>query len=65
MRSRRKPRSPLATGVIALVVILIITFLGFTKDIPFTKSYELKATFASANSIRPGSPVRGGSTAVP
>jgi len=58
VRSRRKPRSPLAVGVIALVVILIITFLGFTKDIPFTKSYELKATFASANSIRPGSPVR-------
>jgi virulence factor Mce-like protein len=58
MRSRRKPRSPLAIGAIALVVILILTFLGFTKDIPFTKSYELKATFASANSIRPGSPVR-------
>jgi phospholipid/cholesterol/gamma-HCH transport system substrate-binding protein len=58
VRSRRKERSPLTIGVIALVVILIITFLGFTKDIPFTKSYELKATFASANSIRPGSPVR-------
>ena len=59
MRSRRhQQRSPLAIGVIALVVILIITFLGFTKDIPFTKPYELKATFASANSIRPGAPVR-------
>ena len=58
MRSRRAPRSPVTIGVISLVIILIITFLGFTKDIPFTKSFELKATFASANSIRPGSPVR-------
>ncbi|MEA2386660.1 MAG: phospholipid/cholesterol/gamma-HCH transport system substrate-binding protein [Thermoleophilaceae bacterium] len=33
-------------------------FLGFTKDIPFTKGYEVKAVFQSANSIRPSSPVR-------
>ena len=58
MRSRRAQRSPVTIGLISLVIILIITFLGFTKDIPFTKSFELKATFASANSIRPGSPVR-------
>ena len=41
MRSRRAPRSPVTIGVISLVIILIITFLGFTKDIPFTKSFEL------------------------
>ena len=35
-----------------------MTFLGFTKDIPFTTPFTVKATFASANSIRPGSPVR-------
>ena len=58
MRSRRAPRSPVTIGLIALVVILIVTFLGFTKNIPFTTPYELKATFASANSIRPGAPVR-------
>jgi phospholipid/cholesterol/gamma-HCH transport system substrate-binding protein len=58
VRSRRAPRSPVTIGAIALVIILVVTYLGFTKDIPFTKPYELKATFASANSIRPGSPVR-------
>jgi phospholipid/cholesterol/gamma-HCH transport system substrate-binding protein len=58
VRSRRAPRSPVTIGLIALVVILIVTFLGFTKNIPFTTPYELKATFASANSIRPGAPVR-------
>src|SRR5918998_6533427 len=57
-RARHTPRNPLAIGVIALVVIVILTFLGFTKDIPFTTPFEIKATFESATSIRPGSPVR-------
>ena len=45
-------------GVIALVVIVVLVFLGWTKDIPFTSPYEVNAVFQSANSIRPGSPVR-------
>jgi phospholipid/cholesterol/gamma-HCH transport system substrate-binding protein len=55
---RHTPRSPVAIGLIALVIILIGTFLGFTKDIPFTTPFQVKATFESANSIRKGSPVR-------
>ena len=56
--SRRRPRSPVMIGLIATVVVVILVFLGFTKDIPFTKPFEINATFQSANSIRPGSPVR-------
>ncbi len=56
--ARRTPRSPLAIGVIAAVVIVVITYLGFTKDIPFTTPFQIKANFESATSIRPGSPVR-------
>jgi phospholipid/cholesterol/gamma-HCH transport system substrate-binding protein len=55
---RRKPRSPVVIGLIALAVVVVLVFLGFTKDIPFTKPYEVNAVFTSANSIRPGSPVR-------
>ena len=55
---RHTPRSPVAIGLIALVIILVGTYLGFTKDIPFTTPYQVKATFESANSIRAGSPVR-------
>jgi phospholipid/cholesterol/gamma-HCH transport system substrate-binding protein len=55
---RRTPRSPVAIGLIALAVILVLVFLGFTKDIPFTKPYEVNAVFESATSIRVGSPVR-------
>ncbi len=56
--ARHTPRSPLGIGLLTLVVIVVITFLGFTKDIPFTKSFEIQATFESATSIRAGSPVR-------
>jgi virulence factor Mce-like protein len=45
-------------GAVAVLLILIGTYLGFTKDIPFTKPFQVDAVFESANSIRPGSPVR-------
>jgi phospholipid/cholesterol/gamma-HCH transport system substrate-binding protein len=56
--ARRTPRDPLTIGLIALAIILVLTFLGFTKDIPFTTPFEVKATFETANSIRAGAPVR-------
>ncbi|HEX5782853.1 MAG TPA: MlaD family protein, partial [Solirubrobacteraceae bacterium] len=55
---RRKPRSPVLIGLIALAVIVVLVFLGWTKDLPFTTPYQVNAVFQSANSIRPGSPVR-------
>jgi virulence factor Mce-like protein len=55
---KRTPRDPTVIGVITLVIVVIGTYLGFTKDIPFTTPFQVKATFESANSIRPGSPVR-------
>ena len=51
-------RSATTIGLITLVVAAILLFLGFTKDIPFTHGFILKAQFQSANSIRPNSPVR-------
>ncbi|HEX2411919.1 MAG TPA: MlaD family protein [Solirubrobacteraceae bacterium] len=55
---RRRPPRNAMLGLIALAVILVIVFLGFTKDIPFTTPYQVNAVFESANSIRRGSPVR-------
>jgi phospholipid/cholesterol/gamma-HCH transport system substrate-binding protein len=45
-------------GLIALVVIAIATFLAFTKDIPFTKPFELRATFENAPPIQKNQAVR-------
>ena len=50
--------SPFQAGLIAFVVILIVTFLAFTKDIPFTKPYELKARFTNTPPITKGQAVR-------
>ena len=55
---RRRNRSPLTVGLIALAIIVVGVWLGFTKDIPFTHGFRVKATFASANSLRLNSPVR-------
>jgi phospholipid/cholesterol/gamma-HCH transport system substrate-binding protein len=57
-RRRRSGASPLTVGLIALAIVLVATFLGFTKDIPFTKGFRVQAVFESANSLRPNSPVR-------
>ncbi|MGH2822749.1 MAG: MlaD family protein [Thermoleophilaceae bacterium] len=45
-------------GLIALIVILIGTFFAFTKDIPFTTPYELKATYENSPPIQKGQAVR-------
>jgi ABC-type transporter Mla subunit MlaD len=50
--------SPFQVGLIALLLILVVTFLAFTKDIPFTKPYELKAQFTNAPPILKGQAVR-------
>jgi phospholipid/cholesterol/gamma-HCH transport system substrate-binding protein len=55
---RRRGMSTVTIGLIAVAVIVVLVFLGFTKDIPFTRPHEVNAVFQSANSIRPGSPVR-------
>ncbi|HEX3511172.1 MAG TPA: MlaD family protein, partial [Solirubrobacteraceae bacterium] len=49
---------PVRTGLIALVVIAIVTYFGFTKHIPFKEGFRLHAVFASAINIHAKSPVR-------
>jgi ABC-type transporter Mla subunit MlaD len=45
-------------GLIAVVAILVCAYLGFTKDIPFTKPFELQAVFQNAPPIQTNSAVR-------
>ena len=55
---RRSATNHVRWGALALLIVAIGTFLGFTKDVPFTRPFQVKAVFESSNSIRPGSPVR-------
>ena len=51
--------STFAAGSIAIVAILLFTYLGFTKFAnPFASPYTVHAVFASANGLRPNSFVR-------
>ena len=50
--------SPAKAGIIALIVIIVLTFEGFTRLNPFKSPFELKATFTSVNNLQPKSPVR-------
>jgi phospholipid/cholesterol/gamma-HCH transport system substrate-binding protein len=58
LRKDRTGMSKFAAGVILIVVALIGTYFGFSKHIPFTHGFRVKAVFESAVSIRKNSPVR-------
>jgi ABC-type transporter Mla subunit MlaD len=45
-------------GAVVLAVLAVIFFFGFTKHVPFTHGFRVRAVFTSANSIRKNSPVR-------
>jgi phospholipid/cholesterol/gamma-HCH transport system substrate-binding protein len=57
-RKDRTGANPFTVGALTLLVVIIVTYFGFTKHIPFTHGFRLNAVFESANSIRINSPVR-------
>jgi phospholipid/cholesterol/gamma-HCH transport system substrate-binding protein len=50
--------NPVRFGIVLLVVIAVAVYFGFSKHIPFTHGFRLKAMFSSAQNIAPKSPVR-------
>jgi phospholipid/cholesterol/gamma-HCH transport system substrate-binding protein len=57
-RKDRSGANPFVVGAILLLVVAAATYLGFTKHVPFTKGYQVKAVFRTSNNLRPNSPVR-------
>jgi phospholipid/cholesterol/gamma-HCH transport system substrate-binding protein len=58
-RGRRKGMSRFAAGLIGIIVLLAITYGGFTKFAnPFANNYTIHAVFSNANQLRAGSLVR-------
>jgi virulence factor Mce-like protein len=57
----RRTRGPsaFAVGIAVIVFAIVVTYLGFTKDVPFLNNpYEIKAAFRDTSGINAGSPVR-------
>jgi phospholipid/cholesterol/gamma-HCH transport system substrate-binding protein len=57
-RNQKRTLSNFAAGVLALVLITVGTYLGFTKAIPFQHHYTIHAAFNSANNLRKNAFVR-------
>jgi phospholipid/cholesterol/gamma-HCH transport system substrate-binding protein len=55
---RRGHGPSLKVGLIAIVVIVVACYFGFTKANPFADRFELSAAFRTANDIKAGSAVR-------
>ena len=56
---RRTPRvSSFAAGLTLAIVVAVVSFLVFTKDIPFTQPFQLKAAFENTSNLQTNSPVR-------
>jgi phospholipid/cholesterol/gamma-HCH transport system substrate-binding protein len=58
-KGRRKGLTTFTAGLIGLIVIVVFTYLGFTKFAnPFASQYTVDALFSNANGLRPASLVR-------
>ena len=57
-RVRQRGLSPFTAGLLALALIAVGSYFGFTKSNPFASPFELKAAFRTANDLKPNSPVR-------
>ena len=63
MRWAEQGLSPIKACLIAIVLMVVATYFIFTKELPFTHHYTLKAVAHNSNLLAPGSPVRiGGAT---
>ncbi len=50
--------NPVRAGTIALLVIMIATWLAFTKSLPWRDPFQFHAVFQTSNNLRLDSPVR-------
>ena len=57
-RGQRQGLSRFQAGLILIIVLVVISYLGFTKAIPFRHHWAIKADFNAAPNVRVGSFVR-------
>ncbi len=50
--------NPVRFGLVVVLILVLVTYFGFTKRVPFKHGFRLKAEFASVLNVHPKSPVR-------
>jgi virulence factor Mce-like protein len=55
---RRRTMTTFRAGLLALALISLFSYFGFTKSNPFASPNKIEAVFESSNGIKPTSPVR-------
>ncbi|HMJ94717.1 MAG TPA: MlaD family protein, partial [Thermoleophilaceae bacterium] len=58
MSARSNGISAFRAGILALVIVGLFAYFGFTKANPFANPYEFKAAFNDVNNLKRNSPVR-------
>jgi phospholipid/cholesterol/gamma-HCH transport system substrate-binding protein len=58
LRKDRTGANPVTVGLLVLLFAAIVVYAGFSKHVPFTHGFRVKAVFTNANNVRPNSPVR-------
>jgi phospholipid/cholesterol/gamma-HCH transport system substrate-binding protein len=57
-RAPHRGMSPFRAGAIAIALIALGTYFGFSKQLPFRHPFKLEAVFRSGLNVRKGTPVR-------
>jgi phospholipid/cholesterol/gamma-HCH transport system substrate-binding protein len=57
-RLRRRRGEQVRAGLIAIVLVVVGTYLAFQGELPFRDHYELKAVFQTSNNVKKRQPVR-------
>jgi virulence factor Mce-like protein len=58
LRKDRTGPNPFLVGLLVLLLVAVASYAGFSKHVPFTHGFRVKAVFVNANNVRPNSPVR-------
>jgi phospholipid/cholesterol/gamma-HCH transport system substrate-binding protein len=57
-RKDRRGANPLTVGLLVIAALVVVVYFGFSKHVPFTHGFRVKAVFETSNNIQPNSPVR-------
>ena len=56
-RNQKRGLSYTTVALITLAIMVVVSYLAFTKELPFREHFEIQATVPNANQLKPGTSV--------